>query len=261
MSWKFTEEEFKLACAKSFGVKETLQNLGIERVYGNTYNVFWKRVAMWNVDVSHFTGNASHKANLKKDVLLSITEGALFKNADLKKRLFESGILENKCAECSLEKEWQGKPIVLHLDHINGIKTDNRVENLRILCPNCHSQTETFCGRNRTSVLSECARCLQPKRYAGEKHCQDCKKERRKESIQRNIQKGLVLIKGRPNNTPTKGNYPANEELEKIVWQIPMTTLAKQIGVSDRALKFYCKRRGIKTPSPGHWAKEYAKKN
>ena len=52
------------------------------------------------------------------------------------------------CAECGIN-EWRGRPLRLHLDHINGISNDNRFENLRLVCPNCHSQTDTYCGRNR----------------------------------------------------------------------------------------------------------------
>ena len=65
----------------------------------------------------------------------------------VKKRLLEAGILENRCSACGLN-EWRGKPLSIQIDHANGIRNDNRLENLRMLCPNCHSQTETFGGRN-----------------------------------------------------------------------------------------------------------------
>ena len=67
----------------------------------------------------------------------------------LKKRLLKEGILNNTCISCGIEPLWNGSPLVLHLDHTNGDNSDNRIENLRILCPNCHSQTETYCGRNK----------------------------------------------------------------------------------------------------------------
>ena len=66
----------------------------------------------------------------------------------IKGKLIREGLKENKCEICGLINEWNGKPLVLQLHHINGNHTDNRLENLQILCPNCHSQTDTYCGSN-----------------------------------------------------------------------------------------------------------------
>lgn len=76
---------------------------------------------------------------------------SLLKNnsrGQIKKRLLQDCILENVCSECGLRDYWNDKPIVMHLDHINGVNNDNRIVNLRMLCPNCHSQQETYAGRN-----------------------------------------------------------------------------------------------------------------
>lgn len=67
---------------------------------------------------------------------------------NIKRRLLQAGILKNRCSECGLI-EWNGKALVMHIDHINGVRDDHRLENLRMLCPNCHSQTETYGARNR----------------------------------------------------------------------------------------------------------------
>jgi len=74
----------------------------------------------------------------------------------VKRRLLDAGILKNVCAECGIS-EWRGKPLSIQLDHRNGIRDDNRLENLRMLCPNCHSQTDTFGARNRKLLA-----CLSP---------------------------------------------------------------------------------------------------
>ena len=70
----------------------------------------------------------------------------------LKNKLISEGLLKPECAWCGITDTWNGKPITLQLDHINGINNDHRIENLRILCPNCHSQTETWCGRGKKNM-------------------------------------------------------------------------------------------------------------
>ena len=72
-----------------------------------------------------------------------------FQTYKLKCRMLREGLIENKCDVCDVKDTWQGKPIRIHLDHINGIHSDHRRENLQMLCPNCHSQTSTYCGKNK----------------------------------------------------------------------------------------------------------------
>ena len=76
-----------------------------------------------------------------------------YKTTKLKVRLINEGIVDQKCVWCGITDTWNDKPVVLHLDHINGIHNDHRLENLRLLCPNCHSQTDTWCGRNKIKSL------------------------------------------------------------------------------------------------------------
>lgn len=84
-----------------------------------------------------------------------LVENSYYSRADLKKRLVSEGIKRYACEgkDCPLfsieQPSWAGKSITLHIDHLNGVSIDNRLENLRFLCPNCHSQTETYCGKNR----------------------------------------------------------------------------------------------------------------
>lgn len=74
---------------------------------------------------------------------------AIANTTHLKKRLFEEDVLREKCVWCGNTGWWFNRPLTLELDHINGNRKDNRLSNLRILCPNCHSQTSTFRGRNK----------------------------------------------------------------------------------------------------------------
>ena len=72
----------------------------------------------------------------------------------IKRRLIEVGLKEDICETCGLGPEWQGKKLVLQLDHVNGIATDWRIENLKVICPNCHTQTNTFAGANAKKTQS-----------------------------------------------------------------------------------------------------------
>lgn len=74
--------------------------------------------------------------------------GSNYSRCHLKKRIITQKLIPYKCGVCPIKDIWNDKPLVLVLDHINGIPNDNRLENLRFLCPNCNSQTETFAGKN-----------------------------------------------------------------------------------------------------------------
>lgn len=93
-------------------------------------------------------GLVPSRAKAKFDPAIHLAEHSPFNRGTIKRYLLEQGLLENTCALCPQGPEWNGKPLVLALDHENGISNDNRLSNLRLLCPNCHSQTETFAGRN-----------------------------------------------------------------------------------------------------------------
>ena len=108
-------------------------------IYANTLdNTVWSSPEKQCVSLS--------KEN-KIDLNLILVENSTYSRTSLKKRLVEENILEYKCEKCSNVGEWLGKKITLQLDHKNGIFNDNRIENLRFLCPNCHSQTDTFAGK------------------------------------------------------------------------------------------------------------------
>jgi Zn finger protein HypA/HybF involved in hydrogenase expression len=79
------------------------------------------------------------------------TENSRYSNVIVKARIIKDNLLEYQCNKCGIVDTWQGELIILDLDHINGDNTDNRLSNLRFLCPNCHSQTDTYKGRNKNS--------------------------------------------------------------------------------------------------------------
>lgn len=102
-----------------------------------------------NVDTSHFY-TKPHTYTKLYDLDEILVDNSHYTNAHhLKKRLVSEGRLKYKCDICGNKGEWNGKPLSLQLDHKNGKHLDHRLENLRLLCPNCHSQTDSFSGKNK----------------------------------------------------------------------------------------------------------------
>jgi hypothetical protein len=151
MSSKYTEEQFIEAVKTSTSVRQVLSKIGVKEAGGN-YKVAREKIKRLNLDTSHFTGmgwlkGQTHK-HTTKPIEYYLTEDSYHQSYKLKLRLIAEGIKQHKCECCGIT-EWQGKPTPIELDHINGNNRDNRLENLRLLCPNCHAQTSTYRGRNK----------------------------------------------------------------------------------------------------------------
>jgi len=175
-----------------------------------------------NIDYSHIKlGRNANKNKTfpekQKPLAEILTENSLFSTTQLKKRLLQNKILENKCSKCGIGSQWCGENLVLQLDHISGDSTDNRIENLRILCPNCHSQTPTYGARNsRKEKIKNTCPCGQiiSKKAA---LCGSCASVSKKHC--------------------TKIIWPEYHELLKMVKESNFTRVGKQLGVSDNAVR------------------------
>ena len=153
---KYTIEELREAVRTSGSVRQVLKKLNVKAAGGN-YATFHKAVKHFEIDTSHFHGQVwnkgDHSGVLKRSRKTRPLDEVLNKDIHyssnkLKQRLIKAGLKEHKCEQCGIT-EWNGQPAPIELDHINGVRTDNRLENLRILCPNCHAQTKTYRGRNK----------------------------------------------------------------------------------------------------------------
>lgn len=128
--------------------QECFELLGLDRTATHSYRVFNHYVKLYEININHLVIKKPNNRITTKS-LKSILAGhcPFYKSSDLKHRLIREGIFKWECSSCELS-EWMNNPIPLELDHINGISTDHRLENIRLLCRNCHGLTPTFAGRN-----------------------------------------------------------------------------------------------------------------
>lgn len=151
---KRTREDFEKAVASSLSIAGVCRALGLKPAGGN-YKVIHNAIKTYNLDTSHFTGqgwNVGMRFRPQPELKLSeiLTVDSNYQSYKLKKRLLKEGIKSIVCEECGLT-EWRGQPIPLELHHINGVNSDNRLENIKLLCPNCHALTETYRGLNKSA--------------------------------------------------------------------------------------------------------------
>lgn len=228
--WAISKENLIRLVEESQTLSEVLRYFGLKN-RGSNYKTIKKRFEEDGIDDSKFKNNfgkGSFGAKIPlKDILV---KGSNYNRTNLKKRLLKSGFIENFCSECGLSGEWNEKPIVMVLDHINGVNDDNRIDNLRMLCPNCNSQQSTFAGRKLKTI----------------KNCPDCGIKIRKSSNK------CTNCYARDTR---KVERPSKEKLQKLLWSKPTTKVAKSYGVSDNAVAKWAKSYGLDKPSRGYWQK------
>lgn len=157
---KYTDVQLVAAVQNSNSVRQVLSKLGLAEAGGN-YSTIKRRIQLLEINISHFNGQGWKKGNNSpivpaKPLSEILRRGTNFQSYKLKNRLFAEGIKERMCEACG-NAEWLKQPIPLELDHVNGDTTDNRIENLRILCPNCHALTETYRGKKLAKCRGETA--------------------------------------------------------------------------------------------------------
>lgn len=235
MIWKIPSEQFESVVRNARTLKEVLDFLGRSGHSRGSYTTLKERIKEDNIDISHMHEGRKQvrveKLRIHNTIPLSeilVENSTYLHTTDLKKRLLKEGLLIEKCYKCGLGNEWEGEPLSLQLDHENGVHNDNRIENLRLLCPNCHSQTITFSGRNNNSGTKrkkECTKCekvLSKNNKTG--YCLSCHNRIFNKSIsQRKVER------------------PSKEELLQLILIKPFIHIASDYEVSDNAIRKWCK--------------------
>jgi hypothetical protein len=154
MKYKIEKEEFEEIIKKCLSKAQVCRELGMVPA-GGSYKAIDSKIRLWNIDISHFTGQGWNQGIYYKQIRKTIPlEEILVENSTyscnrvLKKRLIKEKLKVYKCECCGIS-EWNNKPITLELNHIDGINNNYRLENIEFLCPNCHSQTNNFRGKNK----------------------------------------------------------------------------------------------------------------
>lgn len=228
--WKVSSTEFKNIVMNANSYSDIANYFNYSK-NSSIYNMIKERMNFEKIPLS-IIEEAQKKQRLKQInnlILFNETplEDILVENSSytntkcLKEKLLKKKLLTNNCYECGIGSEWNGKPLSLQLDHKNGINNDNRLENLRLLCPNCHSQTPTFCGRHR-KVITKCTDCG-IKINKKSTRCIPCSSKI--------INKINAKVQNRPSRT----------ELIELILTKPFLQIGSDYGVSDNAIRKWCK--------------------
>ena len=247
-----TDEEFIKLASVSYSISNMMENLGLKPAGGN-HNRYYIRAKSLNVV---FASRPYVKSENKRNVFeYLVLNGPNIASSKLRLLLIKNNIKDDKCEECGIVK-WNNKPISLHLDHIDGNRCNNLISNLRILCPNCHSQTDTYAiiksGSKRRIILCNCGKPLSSDNKSGK--CRKCLypfvaniKKRKRLYTESKCKKCDVVLKRRKRNDRdyicrkcfdsqriTKISWPDN--LPEMVANSSKLAFAKLLGVSDNAI-------------------------
>lgn len=149
---KYDESSFKEIISNSLTFRQVFKKLGLNE-FGNNYGIVHKYIKKYGIDTSHFKNTSTIDILQRLNTIpLSeiLVENSTYTNGtNLKNRLYREKLKKPICEKCGQDEWWHGERISLILDHINGKHNDNRIENLRIVCPNCEGTLPTHCGKNR----------------------------------------------------------------------------------------------------------------
>ena len=248
----FSKEELQQIVESSSSMKEVIDKLGYATHSGSNNNTVKSRLEKYNIDISHFTFKKGIERNEENIFIKDSTAS----QATLRRWYVKGEYTPYVCSICGQEPIWQGKELTLILDHINGINNDDRLENLRWVCPNCNQQLETTNGKNKLNRNHISSKGVSSDNTEKIKYyCKECNKE-----ISRNSNSGLCFECS--SKLKRVCERPSREELKKLIRTTPFTKIGEQYGVSDKAITKWCisenlpsRKKDINSYSEEEWNK------
>jgi hypothetical protein len=241
MATKYTKELLENVCKNSYSYAEVLRKLG-KKPGGGTQTLIKNKIKEYNIDISHFTGQLWNKGKTHKDDPRIV--GAEKYNLDevfcnpsyvtqkvLRGYVERHNIIEYKCQKCGCTGKWEDGIIALELHHIDGNNTNNTVENLEFLCPNCHALTDNFRGRNKNN---EEKIQIESKH---KKYCIDCGKEISLKAIRC---KSCEAIHNNAARKVDLKDKPSRDELKEMIRFMSFLQIGNKYGISDNAIRKWC---------------------
>jgi hypothetical protein len=227
----YTKAQLREAIAESLSWAEALRRVGLRDAGGN-FRTIQRHAEEWGIATDHFDPGASRRRTFlaqrpARPLEEVMVEGSTYSRAHLKRRLFGDGLKQRRCEMCGQGEEWNGARIALILDHINGVPNDNRLENLRIVCPNCAATLATHCGRNKP--LRAPIACL----WCGETFY-------RKAASQRYCSRVCGIHSPGPRDPQPerrKVERPSYEQLRADLEASNFSAVGRKYGVSDNAVR------------------------
>jgi hypothetical protein len=183
---------------------------------------------VWSISTDHFDPDRRRPARRGQPLEQILVEHSTFSRGHLKNRLYREGVKSPVCELCGQGELWRGERMSLILDHVNGVGDDHRLENLRIVCPNCAATLSTHCGRNKPhdQVVLECLRCGSAfvRRYRGHRYCSRACGTRSPRS------RGTRIA-------ARKVQRPPYEQLVREISATSYVAVGRRYGVSDNAIR------------------------